>query len=144
MRNRIAKTMLHGCLLLLLCITASALESRFDVTLFALHPTVTVAPGGAVTGSEAELLEFSLNVVPKVGRVRYGSIRIQVNDEAVGTYTTVSGTDEGYRCSVNLKSAQRSILHEGSNNVVLFFTDTWNQRHTAAFSVFVLAPPKPT
>ncbi len=82
-----------------------------------------------------------LDVAPKVGHVRYGSLRVKLlpagaeSEESLATFTTLTGVGEGFHCAVHLKPQAYVALKPGVNRIALEWSDTWNNDHREEFTV---------
>jgi hypothetical protein len=101
-RNPRDKALLISGVLSLFLLTAGALavEAQIDLQLSIPKCKLLLYAGDRADLQQSQISQFILQVRPKVGAVRYGSIRVMLNGESLNRDMTVRGVDGGYDCVI--------------------------------------------
>lgn len=116
-----------------------AIEAQIDLKLVVPQDNLTLSPDDRAESAQKQISILILRVRPKVGAVRYGSIRLLLNGESVSRDMTVNGVDGGYDCVVDSGRGSSLPLHSGENLIEVSLTDTWNHVHKATFTIVLSA-----
>jgi hypothetical protein len=144
LRSRI-KWKLDGIACVIICLItlslgALAIEAQLDLALSVPECNVRINPGERASLPRSQTSQFVVEVRPRVGAVRYGSIRVMLNGESMNREMTINGVEGGYDCVVAASKGSFLSFRDGDNTVEVSLTDTWNHVHRVTFTIIL--PPK--
>jgi len=135
----LAQAVIGTLCLFLLTAGALAIEAQIDLKLSIPECKLLLYAGDRVDLPQSEISHIILQVRPKVGAVRYGSIRVMLNGESLNRDMTVNGVDGGYDCVIEGAKGSSLPLRPHDNSIQVILTDTWNHAHEASYTITVPA-----
>lgn len=132
-----ARSVIAVLCLFLLTAGALAIEAQIDLQLSIPECKLLLYAGDRADLQQSRISQFILQVRPKVGTVRYGSIRVMLNGESLNRDMTVRGVDGGYDCVIEAPKGSSLPLHPHENSIKVIVTDTWNHTHEASYTIVI-------